>query len=154
MVVRRKAEASSRRRGTSDAAQPRRVVPPFSSAHFKVLIGATEVGFCQISRLHASDDAPTLEAASPIAGLPSVVLRRAITQSKDLYRWRERVAAGRRELRTVTIQQCDPTGGVVLNTWVLHGCRPVRWSGPEFNALGNDILWEELEICCERLEWL
>jgi phage tail-like protein len=155
MAVRRKTNTVSRRRGTATTAQAPQAVPPFSGAHFRVLIGATEVGFCHISRLQASGDEATVKTTQPaVTGPPSVVLRRAITQSKDLYLWRERVAAGKRDLRTVTIQQCDPTGRVVLNTWVLHGCRPVRWSGPEFNALGNDILWEELEICCARLEWL
>lgn len=144
-----------RRRGRRDAGEPLKPVPPFSSAHFRVLIGAKELGFCHITRLHASDgDAPAQTAQASAPGLPSVVLKRAITQSKDLYRWRERAAAGKRERRTVTIHQCDPAGKTILNTWVLHGCRPVRWSGPEFNALGTDILWEEVEICCERLEWL
>jgi len=129
-------------------------VPPFSGAHFRVLIGEKEVGFCQITRLHVADSDPAPEAAGSVPRPPSVVLRRAITQDKDLYRWRARVAAGKRELRTVTIQQYDPGGATILNTWVLHGCRPVRWSGPEFNALGSDVLWEEVEITCERLEWL
>jgi hypothetical protein len=129
--------------------------PPFSGAHFRVLIGDTEVGFCQITRLHAADRDPASDATAGTGPHPaSVVLRRAISRDKDLYRWRTRVAAGKRELRTITIQQCDPSGTTILNTWVLHGCRPVRWSGPEFNALGSDVLWEELEITCERLESL
>ena len=128
---------------------------PFSGAHFRVLIGEKEIGFCQITRLHVvdSDSAPEREAGF-LPRPPTVVLRRAITQNKDLYRWRARVAAGKRELRTVTIQQCDPGGTTILNTWVLHECRPVRWSGPEFNALASDLLWEEVEITCERLDWL
>jgi hypothetical protein len=126
---------------------------PFSSAYFRVLIGTDEVGFCQISRLQATDAAPDTppDDARPV---PTVIFRRAITQSKSLYEWRKRTAAGKRELRDVTIQQCDPTGRAVLNTWVLHGCWPVKWSGPEFNALGNDILMEELEIGCDRIEWV
>ena len=138
-----------------DTADPPKAEPPFSSAHFRVLIGTKELGFCQISRLQALDAETTIESAQAFAVRPaSVVLRRAITQSNDLYLWRERTAAGKRDLRTVTIHQCDPTGSAIVNTFVLHGCRPVKWSGPEFNALGNDIVMEELEICCDRLEWV
>ena len=149
MAARRKPVESGRRHGRRETGDEGAPAPPFSSAHFRVLIGAKEVGFCHITRLQASDGDPRPDAPqAPRPPSPSVVLRRAITQSKDLYLWRERFAAGRRELRTVTIHQCDPAGTAILNTWVLHGCRPVRWSGPEFNALAADILWEEVEICC------
>jgi phage tail-like protein len=149
----RKAAAAGGRNSRRDEGHTPKLSPPYSSAHFRVLIGATEIGFCHITRLQASDGGASPGGASDATPPPSVILRRAITQSKDLYRWRERAAAGKRERRTVTIHQCDPTGKTILNTWVLHGCRPVRWSGPEFNALASDILWEEVEICCERLEW-
>jgi phage tail-like protein len=130
-------------------------MPPFSGAHFRVLIGDTEVGFCHVSRLHLTDTADPQGTAPGASPRPlSVVLKRAITQDKELYRWRARVAAGKRDLRTVFIHQCDAGGEAILNTWVLHGCQPVRWSGPEFNALASDVLWEEVEIGCERLEWL
>ena len=129
-------------------------MPPFSGAHFRVLIGEKEVGFCRITRLHVADSDPGPQDAGSVSRPPSVVLRRAITQDKDLYHWRVRVAGGKRDLRPVTIQQCDPGGETILNTWVLHGCQPVRWSGPEFNALGSDVLWEEVELTCERIEWL
>jgi hypothetical protein len=148
-----KAVPARRRRAPSGSAAATRPLAPFSGAHFRVVIGDTELGFCQITRLHLADPPSPAAAASAPVPPPSVVLKRAITQDKQLYRWRERVAAGKRELRTVTIHQCDAGGEVILNTWVLHGCRPVRWSGPEFDALGSGVLWEEVEICCERLEW-
>lgn len=155
MATRRKVVTESPRRARRGKAEAPKPAPPFSSAHFRVLIGNKELGFCHITRLQASDGgAPVETAHGSSANVPSVVLKRAITQSKDLYRWRERAAIGKRELRTVTIHQCDPSGKTILNTWVLYGCRPVRWSGPEFDALGGGILWEEVEICCERLEWL
>jgi phage tail-like protein len=153
MAARKQAVHKTERRPVRGRSRTPAAPPAFSRAHFRVFIGAREVGFCEITRLHAADAEATATAAD-VPPQPSVVLRRAITQSKDLYLWRQRAAAGKAERRTVTIQQCDASGRTVLNTWVLHGCRPVRWSGPEFNALSSDILWEEIEIRCERLEWV
>ena len=126
--------------------------PPFSGAHFRVLIGETEVGFCQVGRLHLADR-PTPGEPEAVRHPASVVLRRALSQDKALYRWRQRAAAGKGDPQVITVHQCEAGGDRILNTWLLHGCRPLRWSGPEFNALSGDVLWEEIEVIWERLEW-
>ena len=61
--------------------------------------------------------------------------------------------AGKEDPQIITVHQCEAGSDRILNTWLLHGCRPVRWSGPEFNALSGDLLWEEIEVSWERLEW-
>ena len=127
--------------------------PAFSGAHFRVLIGETELGFCHVSRLHLADRPVAPKEADALRHPASVVLRRALSQDKTLYRWRQRTAAGKEEPQIITVHQWEAGGDRILNTWLLHGCRPVRWSGPEFNALGGDLLWEELEVSWERLEW-
>ena len=124
--------------------------PPFSGAHFRVLIGETELGFCHVSRLQLAD---AVTDGGVVEQPASVVLRRALSQDKALYRWRERTAAGKQDPQIITIHQCEAGGERILNTWLLHGCRPVRWSGPAFNALSADLLWEEIEVRWERLEW-
>ena len=84
----------------------------------------------------------------------TVVLRRALTQSTDLYDWRRRVVAGRSERRAVTIQQLDSAGGAVVNAWRLEGAWPCRWSGPSFDASVTAVAMEELELVYDDLVWL
>jgi phage tail-like protein len=84
----------------------------------------------------------------------TVVLRRAITTSTELYDWRRRVVHGKDDRRDVTIRQRSAPGGDVVNTWRLVRAWPCRWSGPYFDALANDVACEELELMFDDLVWL
>ena len=117
--------------------------PLFGTSHFRVLIGRRELGFSEVSRL-----------SSEAEGLDTIVLRRALTRSPELYEWRRRVAGGRNDRRTVTIHMLDAPGGAIVNSWQLEGAWPRRWSGPAFNARENDVAIEELELAYDDLVWL
>ena len=41
-----------------------------------------------------------------------------------------------------------------MNAWRLLRAWPSRWSGPSFDALNNDIAFEELELTFDDLVWL
>jgi phage tail-like protein len=82
------------------------------------------------------------------------VLRRALTSSTELYDWRRHIVDGRDDHRDVTIRQLSAPGGKAVHAWRLVGAWPCRWSGPSFNALSNDIAWEELELMFDDLVWL
>ena len=116
---------------------------PFSAGNFSVHIdGVGEVGFCEVSRLTSN-------------GEPArVVMRRALTASKELYRWYERGQGGKRDTRDVVVNQHERAGGSVVNSWVLEGAWPCRWSGPHLNALDGAIAYEEVELAYDRLHWL
>jgi phage tail-like protein len=124
---------------------------------FEVLIGDRELGFAEVSRLSseiaAEPDAGTPPRASGNRFAP-VVLRRAITTSSELFDWRRAVAAGNDDRRDVTIRQLSAPGGKVVNAWRLAGARPIRWSGPGFDALRGDIAFEEIELVFDDLVWL
>jgi phage tail-like protein len=117
--------------------------PLFGTSHFRVLIGRGEIGFSDVSRLSSETGAPDV-----------VVLRRALTQSTELYEWRRRVAGGEDDRRDVTIEMLDAAGGAVVNSWRLVGARPQRWSGPSFDASGVAVASEELELTYDDLVWL
>ena len=85
---------------------------------------------------------------------PTVVLRRALTSSTELYDWRRLIVAGKDDRRDVTIRQLSAPGGEVVNSWRLVRAWPSRWSGPAFDAMSNDIAWEELELSFDDLVWL
>ena len=117
--------------------------PLLGTSNFRVLIGRRELGFSEVSRLSSETDA-----------LDTIVLRRALTRSTELYDWRRRIASGRNDRRTVTIHMLDAPGGAIVNSWQLEGAWPRRWSGPAFNASANDVAIEELELAYDDLVWL
>lgn len=129
---------------------PRDEAPLLDVAHFAVTIGDVDVGFSSVSSLTSETD-----PADPTGSrYRTVVLRRALTDSKDLYQWRQRVAEGDRDVRQVTIRQYDPSGDRVMNAWLLVDAWPCRWSGPAFDAAEGGVAMEEIELACERLVWL
>lgn len=127
---------------------PSREPPPLhGTSHFRVLIGRRELGFSEVGPLSSLTD------DGQAHGFAAVVLRRALTGSTELYDWRRAVAAGKRDRRQVTIHQLASAGGEIVNSWRLEGAWPRRWSGPSFDAAGNDVAMEELELCFDDLIW-
>jgi phage tail-like protein len=123
--------------------------PLLGTSHFRVRIGRSEVGFCEVGRLTSETD---LEEAQH--RLATIVLRRALTRSRELYEWRRRIAEGVDDRRPVTISQLDAPGGEVVNSWRLVRAWPCRWSGPAFNAAESGLAYEELELAFDDLVWL
>ena len=133
---------------------PVRELPPLlGTCHFRVLIGRRELGFSEVGRL-TSETALAAAPDEPPHRFETVVLRRALTQSTELYDWRRKIVAGKSDRRAVTIHQLASAGGEIVNSWRLDGAWPRRWSGPSFNAAGNDVAMEELELCFDDVVWL
>lgn len=84
----------------------------------------------------------------------TVVLRRALTTSTELYDWRRLIVNGKDDRRDVTIRQLSAPGGTIVNSWRLMRAWPSRWSGPAFDAMKNDVACEELELTFDDLIWL
>ncbi|HUE87941.1 MAG TPA: phage tail protein [Vicinamibacterales bacterium] len=120
---------------------------------FEVLIGDRNIGFAEVGRLTSETE---------LAGLPerrihrfaTLVLRRALTTSPELYDWRRLIITGKDDRRDVTIRQLSAPGGKIVNSWRLMRAWPCRWSGPAFDAMKNDIAWEELELTFDDLVWV
>jgi hypothetical protein len=105
---------------------PVREPPLLGTSHFRVLIGRREVGFCEISRVTSATDV-ALPPDERAPGFETVVLRRALTQSTDLYDWRRKIATGKR-------------------------ARIVKHMSGPFNARASDVAMEEITLAYERLE--
>jgi hypothetical protein len=133
---------------------PDRELPPLlGTGHFRVVIGERELGFSDVGRLSSETD-PTLPPKERPHRFETVVLRRALTGSTELYDWRRSITSGKDDHRPVTIHQLAAAGGEIVNSWRLEGAWPCRWSGPSFNAAGNDVAIEELELAYDDLVWL
>ena len=120
---------------------------------FEVLIGDQEIGFAEVSPLRSETELSSLPDR-PVHRLATIVLRRALTTSTDLYDWRRHIVSGQDDRRDVTIRQLSAPGGEIVNSWRLIRAWPCRWSGPAFDALKNDVAFEELELTFEDLVWL
>ena len=125
--------------------------PLLRTSFFRVLIDDVDLGFAEISRLSSQDD---VGEGNHRRRFETVVLRRALTRSHELYTWRRHILDGKDDRRTVTIQQLDAPGGRIANAWHLVAARPVRWSGPDFDAMESRIAYEELELAFDDLVWL
>ena len=126
------------------------------TSFFRVLIDDVEFGVAEISRLSSTtdDDAAAAEAHERRNRFETLVLRRALTRSRELYTWRRHILDGKDDRRTVTIHQLEAPDGRVANAWRLTAARPVRWSGPAFDAMESRIAYEEVELAFDDLLWL
>jgi hypothetical protein len=131
---------------------PREPEPLLGTSHFRVLIGRRELGFCDVGRLTSETDL-TVPPEERRHSFETVVLRRALTRSTELYDWRRRIVGGTDDRRRVTIQQLEAPAGSVVNSWRLERAWPCRWSGPAFDALESGVAYEELELAFDDLVW-
>jgi phage tail-like protein len=83
----------------------------------------------------------------------NITLRRGVTDSLDLWKWRKKVADG-------DIEGARMDGSVVVyNPKLQEVARynfrrgwPNKWKGPDMNATANEVAVEEIEIAHEGLE--
>jgi len=120
---------------------------------FEVRIGDRDVGFAQVGPLASNTTADDGSGRPAHRYLP-VVLRRALTRSSELYDWRRAIVAGKDDRRDVTIRQLSAPGGKPVNAWRLVRAWPSRWTGPSFDALTDEITYEEVELTFDDLVWL
>lgn len=80
-------------------------------------------------------------------------LKRGYTDDKQLYTWFEDVMTGRTEniRRNISVVQIDMAGQEVFR-WNLFQAFPVKYTAPAFNAKGNDLAIEAVEVAYERIE--
>ena len=123
------------------------------TSYFRVLIGERELGFAEISPLSSKTDAD-VPGREHRQQFETVVLRRALTRSTELYEWRRRIAGGDDDRRDITIHQLESPDGAIANSWRLVDAWPCRWSGPSFNALSGELAIEELELAFADLIWI
>lgn len=83
----------------------------------------------------------------------NLTLKRGFTSDGQLFKWYEDVSTGRTEniRRNVSVVQLDMAGQEVMR-WNLFKAFPVKYTAQAFNAKGNDISIEALEVAYERIE--
>jgi phage tail-like protein len=81
----------------------------------------------------------------------TVVLKRGMTSTRDLWQWFQLVAGGGYAVRmSAEIAMQDAQGETVL-TWALKRALPVKFKAADLNARGTDVGVEELHLAHEGL---
>lgn len=133
---------------------------PYRAHSFRLEIdGIERGGFRECSGLESTsapityregDDALTLQQIPGMASFSPITLRWGTSDDDDLFEWRRLVADGKVERRNGSIVLLDDTGAE-KKRWNFIEAWPSKWSGPAFNATGNDVAIEAIEITHEGL---
>ncbi len=136
-------------------------VDPYRAYNFLVEIeGITRAGFRECSGLDSSQDPIEYRegnegplTARKLTGLnkyANLSLKGGITDDAELWDWRKKAKDGQVERRNISIVMLDDVGEEKWR-WNLTNAWPTKWTGPSFNATGNEVAIETLEIAHEDL---
>ncbi|MEL6405427.1 MAG: phage tail protein [Chloroflexota bacterium] len=144
-------------------------IDPFRQYNFMLeLGGGIEAGFQEVSGIDATTDVieyregsqnMTVRKMPGLTKFSNVTLKRGITltESKALWTWMKQVMDGQGggstsvDRRNITISLYDDAGEKKV-TWELVDAWPVKYTGPDFNATGNAVAIESLEIAHEGVK--
>lgn len=141
---------------------PAGVKNPYPGFAFVVEIdGIATAAFREVAGLEGSVDvieyregADPLLSARKLPGLvkyANVLLKRGLTDSRELYDWWRSVAEGKPDRRNVAIVLLDRERNAVRR-WLLRDAWPVRYAVAAFDAQQNEIAVETLELAHEGFE--
>ncbi len=136
-------------------------VDPYRGFNFLVeLDGITNAGFQECGGLDVSTDPIDYRDGSDplhVRKLPglnkfsAITLKRGLTDSKDLWDWRNTVIEGRTERKNGSIVLLEEKGQEKLR-WNFVNAWPSKWTGPAFNSTGNSVAIESLELTHEEIK--
>jgi phage tail-like protein len=136
---------------------------PYKNHRFLVEIdGVSQAGFREVTIPDSSQDPieyregnepPTVRKQPGLIKYGNVTLKGGITDSLDLYKWRQQVEAGKMKgaRRMMAIVLLDEEGQA-KSRWELSEAWPTKYSSPSLNATANEIAIETLEIAHEGLK--
>jgi len=134
---------------------------PFLSFNFAVEIdGIIVSGFNDVSGLQAEIEVQEYreggvneyihKRAGPARYPSSLVLKRGITDSTQLWSWFCDVLQGNIQRKSLDVVLMD-SSGADQRRWTLRNAYPVKWTGPELKAQSSEVAIESLELAHEGL---
>lgn len=133
---------------------------PYRVYKYKVEIdGITRGGFREASGLDSSQDPIEYREgtdelhAKKLPGLnksSNISLKWGITDDAQLWEWRKKSIDGKVERKNGSIVLYNDAGEEKIR-WNFIEAWPTKWTGPSFNATGNEVAIETLEIAHEGL---
>ena len=131
---------------------------PYRGYNFLVeLDGVERASFRECSGLDTSQDpidyregtdSFTTRRLPGLVKYSNIILKWGITDDTELWDWRQSAMDGKVERKNGSIVLLDDTGTEQLR-WNFREGWPSKWTGPTFNATGNEVAIETLEIVHE-----
>jgi phage tail-like protein len=142
-------------------AQTGKRVDPFNNFNFLVEIdGIARAAFQQVSGFDSTIDViehreggenTTTRKLPGLTKYSNIVLKWGITDDMELYQWHRDAVQGTLERRNGSIVGLDRQGQEVVR-WNFFNAWPSKYDGPDYNAEGNDVAIETLELAHEGVE--
>ncbi|HYO13590.1 MAG TPA: phage tail protein [Thermoanaerobaculia bacterium] len=138
-------------------------VDPYGNYNFLVEIqGITRAAFQEASGFDSSIDVvehreggenTTLRKLPAMTKYSNITLKWGTTDDRDLYDWHRQWVTGdpAAQRKNGSIVLLDRQGQEKVR-WNFFNAWPAKWTGPSFNAEGNDVSIETLELAHEGLE--
>lgn len=134
---------------------------PYRSYRFRIEIdGLERAGFRECSGLDFTHDpveyreGPDPLTARKLPGLikySNISLKWGLSDDKELWDWRKEAMDGTVKRKNGSIVLLDDANEEKMR-WNFREGWPSKWTGPSFNATGNEVAIETLEIAHEGLE--
>ena len=136
---------------------------PYKAYNFLVEIdGITRAGFRECSGLDSAQDPIeyregnekylTVRKLTGLVKYSNISLKYGTTSDdEDIWNWRTKAVDGKVERRDVSIVLLNDEA-VEKRRWNLREAWPTKWTGASFNATGNEVAIETLEIAHEGIK--
>jgi phage tail-like protein len=141
-------------------AQTGQRVDPYGNFNFLVEIdGITRAAFHEVSGFDSTIDViehreggdnTTPRKLPGMTKHSNIVLKWGLADDADLYNWHRDAVNGRVQRRNGSIVLLDRQGQERMR-WNFVNAWPTKWDGPDFNAEGNDVAIETLELAHEGI---
>ena len=137
------------------------VPDPYLNFNFLVEIGGiTRAAFQECNGFDSTIDViehreggenTTLRKHPGMTKYSNIVLKRGVTDDKELYEWHHQTIRGKLKRKDGYILLLDRIGQEVAR-WHFVRAWPSKWVGPTLNAEGNDVAVETLELAHEGVK--
>ena len=135
-------------------------IDPYVNFNFLVEIdGITRAAFHQVSGFDSTIDViehreggdnTTPRKLPGMTKHSNIVLKWGMTDDAQLYDWHREAVRGNVQRKNGSIVLLDRRGQEVAR-WNFVSAWPAKWDGPDFNAEGNDVAIETLELAHEGI---
>lgn len=134
---------------------------PYRNYNFLVeLQGIAHASFTECAGLDATTEAIEYREGgenTTVRKLPGkttysdITLKWGLTDSDELWKWRQEVINGTVERKNGSIVAYDLANQEEVARWNFVGAWPMKWEGPSFNATANEVAVETLVIAHEGI---
>lgn len=134
-------------------------VDPYVNFNFLVeLEGIVQAGFRECTGMEATTevidhrqggDNTTVYKLPGKTSYGDITLKWGLTDSPELWNWRRLVIEGRVQRKNGSIVVYDLANRTEVVRWNFVNAWPTKWTGPELNAVANEVALESLVLAHE-----